>query len=231
MDIVYIKSNDKEGWRWYDKKWISVTTILSNAVANPGLNRWFKNNSAKKIEKVQRETSTFGTDCHVYLEDLLKGKEPYPKKSTHRKFIDIFKRWIRDNNVKPIHLEKQLVSERDGYAGTADFIGSINGKEVIADWKVTRSYKITNGWQLAAYRMAYQQECGKYQGLMGVQFNRITGVPKIFEYEHYDFIETRFLHALEVFKGLHFHKLKKENWKWVYEDSLWHKRLSLKNPQ
>jgi len=211
--MINEKHTDDDGWRWYDNK-VSVTTILSNTIANPKLSEWYKKNSANRIETVRAKTATFGTDAHKYFEKILLGEEFEPA-SEYRPHVNFFRKWVEKNNVKAFHVEKNLVSEKLGVAGTCDFIGEIKGEPFIADWKTSTRYNITNGYQLAAYRMMAMEngligECG----IMGVQIDRNTADIKTFEYEHIDFVEDAFLNTLDLFKAVYFHKLKKLEWPW-----------------
>lgn len=212
---------DENGWRWYGNK-ISVTTVLENAVANPSLMSWFKKNTEKKIEQVKTKTANFGTDAHKYFEAILMNEKIVDPNLSHVPHIMNFNKWIDDNKVKAKHCEISMQSERLGIAGTADFIGSINQEEILADWKTGTRYRITNGWQMASYRMMAIENgiVSKDCGLMGVQIDRNTADIKTFKYEHIEFVEHAFLCALEVFKALHFNKLKKVEWPWLKERAI-----------
>lgn len=211
-----IKTTDKDGWRWYGDK-ISITSLLSNTIANPKLQNWMKNNSANKVEKVKEATASFGTISHELFEKILSNKE-YVVPPTHQAQADQFIKWSSENNVIPIHLEKQVVSDTYGVAGTCDFIGYINGELVVADWKTGVRYQITNGWQMAFYRLA-AIEMGlvdKKCGLIGVQINRNTAEVKTFKYTHIDFVTHMFLSSWNVFRGLYWNKLNALNWPWLH---------------
>ncbi len=220
---------DEDGWRWYGNK-VSITTILENTVANPKLAQWYKQNSEKKIEEVKTRTANFGSALHEHIANILTGQKFDPEKvsepgniynpfNTH---IAAFMKWVIDNNVKADHCEKTMISEKLGIAGTTDFIGTVNGEETIIDWKTSTRYKITNGYQISAYReMAIESGLiSKDCGMMGVQINRETAEIKTFKYEHVNFCFQKFLCALELFKGLYFHKLTKKEWPWLHEKTL-----------
>lgn len=213
------RRSDEQGWRWYGNK-ISVTTVLDQAVANPGLTAWYKRTTEKQIEKVRTETAKFGTELHDYFEKVLTGKELGPIDPKHQPHIDTFHAWRKQNRVKPMHCELSLASEDLGIAGTCDFLGEINGQMVVADWKITSKFKITNGWQMAAYRHMIAENLGIDVGMVGLQVDRRTALPKMFVYQHFDWCDTRYKHALEIFKGLHFTKLSKLDWPWLHKDAL-----------
>jgi len=222
---------DEDGWRFYKLKgqnYLSVTTILDNAVANPKLANWFKKNSENKIARVKSETGDFGSQLHSHIEDYLIGK-PSQVEPQFKQHMENFKKWATEKKLSAANLKRygkgcevSLVSKKYGFAGTADFIGWLSDKPVIADWKTSRMYRVTFGWQLAAYRLAaielelVNDKCG----LLGLQISRETAEVKSFEYQHIDFVEFQFLAALEIFKGLYFNKLAKMNWPWLKERSL-----------
>jgi hypothetical protein len=218
-DIISLRRTDKDGWRWYGNK-VSVTTFLDQAVANPGLTSFFKNNSAKKIEEIRSRTSQFGTDVHALFEKILLGKDlgAYPK--DYQPHIDTFHAWRKQHRVKHHYCELSLVSEELGIGGTCDFLGEIDGKLVVADWKITSRFKITNGWQIAAYRYMIKENLGLDVGMVGLQVDRRTALPKMFTFEHLGWCDIRFKAALEVFKGVHFTKLAKEEWPWLHKNAL-----------
>lgn len=212
---------DENGFRWYGMPGpetpISVTTILDPIIPK-SLSNWHKKTSENKIAKVTSAAADFGTLGHELFEKILTN-QPFEVPETHKVHILNFQKWIAENDVKPISCEQTLISRKHGFAGTADFIGQVNGKTVIVDWKTSRSYSIKNGWQLAGYRMAAIEEglVDDTCGMIGVQIARDTGEVKAFVYEHIDFCEHAFRSSLDVFKALYFTKLAKLNWKWLKE--------------
>ena len=219
------KLTDVDSWRWYSEIGgmgkLSVTTILSNAVANIQLNSWFKKTSEKKIATTVQKAADFSTLSHEYFEKILKGVD-FEVPETHRSHITNFRKWVLDNNVKALHTEITVTSDKYGYCGTIDCIASIGDEVCVIDWKTGNRYSITNGYQLAAYRQA-AIEMGLIDdksAMMGVQIARGTAEIKTFKYEHIEFCLQKFLCALEIFKGLYFHKLLKLDWKWLKEQAL-----------
>lgn len=212
--------NDARGWRWYGDK-ISVTTILQLAVAKPQLMHWLKNNSANKIEKTKEQTAAFGTKTHSLFEAILKGEKPEVPE-THKKVVESFNKFITEYDFKPTMIEVRVWSANHGYAGTMDCLGMIKGKLYVIDWKTSRSFSATFGLQLAAYRLAaIEMGIAPPEVGMGiVKFDRETGEPKIFLYEHIEAVEHAYLCALDLFKHLNFHYLKSLGWKWLEERSL-----------
>jgi len=217
-----MKLVDEDGWRWVNEiggeGYLSPTTILSNAVANPKLSQWYKKTSEKKIYTTVNNAADFGTKAHEYFENILNNKEFTPEE-THKLHIEAFKKWILEEDLKVIGTEMAVTSNHLGISGTTDCIATIKGDMCVLDWKTGNRYSVTNGWQLALYRMAaiemglVEEDCG----MMGVQISRDKAEIKTFKYQHIDFCEQAFIHALGVFKALYFNKLQKLNWKWLKE--------------
>lgn len=206
---------DEDGWRWRGP-YISVTTVLGQAVVNKMLESYYKKTSYYQIEKTRARTSKFGTDAHEYFAKILLG-EQFDCPETHTQHVAKFQEWVLENAVKAEHCELTLVSEELGICGQADFIGTVGGEGELCDWKTSRRFAVTNGWQMAAYRrMAIEQGViNDSYGLRGLQINRETAEIKSFKYKHLDYVEHKFLCALEVFKGLYDTKLRKLNWPWL----------------
>jgi len=221
MDNLNVYTDEQE-WRWYSESptdfseaFVSVTTVLSKAVANPGLTRWFQKTSKEDIEKTRTRTAQFGTDAHRYFEKVLRH-ETFEVAPEHRPHVTSFSDWVAAEELSALYIEKPVSSSRLGIAGTIDCIARIKDEIVLIDWKTSRRYSITNGWQIAAYRLlAIEQKLVADCGLMGVQIPRDTATIKSFKYQHLDYVEHAFLCALEVFKALHYRKLEKLNWKWL----------------
>lgn len=213
--------SDADGWRLYyigKTPLFSITTILGNTVANPKLAAWYKKTSEKKIEQVMTTTSDLGTRAHKAFESILKNEKPELTPDI-QPLVQSFTKWKNDNNVKALHLEKTVFSKRYGYAGTLDFVGYVNGELTIIDWKTSKNYKITNGWQMGAQRLAALESLNisKDCGLMGVQISRDSGELKTFKYQHIESVENAFLNSLEVFKMLYYNKLAKLEWPWLHQ--------------
>lgn len=217
---------DDDGWRWYKDKdtgemFVSVTTVLGNTLANPKLNAWKAKNTKAYTDRVAKKASDFGSKGHLLFADILEGKT-IDLPETHIKPVQEFVKWTAENEVKPKHIEMFLYSDKLGVAGATDFIGDIKGKETVADWKLTNRYKITNGFQLAAYKLMAQElnlvsdDCG----MMGVQYDKRNEVIKSFPYTHLDWCELQFLCAVQNFKGLYFYKLQKMNWPWLHNPTV-----------
>jgi len=152
----------------------------------------------------------------------LLGQKPDIFNEQMKVVVDQFYKFKDEHNLKPLFVESTVYSDLYGYAGTADFIGYVDGELTAIDWKTSsRNYSITNSWQMAAQRLA-AMECFniKSPAIMGVQISRTDGALKTFKVEHIDFCTEHFLHALEVFKGLMFYKLEKMGYLYTKQNVL-----------
>lgn len=74
--------------------------------------------------------------------------------------IDEGLKFFNEHEIKPLLLERVLWSPTEGYIGTTDFIGMIDGELAIADYKTGKRLYSTFSMQLAAYANAYAEEFG-----------------------------------------------------------------------
>ena len=119
-----------------------------------------------------------GTAVHKYIEDVLSGStelEDVP--DNYYPYVAPAIVYVRDRGFVIEHLEKVVVSEAHGFAGTCDLIGKTkDGQPFIGDWKTKKSVAgkpftpyPENKWQVAAYASAYfGEEAVEAKGVWGV---------------------------------------------------------------
>ena len=219
---------DVNGIRWYRftgetdpaNYLASVTNILSVA-QHRKLKAW-KNGVGEKVqEEVSDTAADFGTYIHNLLEKDLRGEEiaetdlQYEGKS----LVDFLARWRKlrkDNEITVDKIELAVYSEM-GYAGTLDLIGNFKGKPSVMDFKSGR-YSIKSGWQLAAYKNAYDEMSGLHNGLgmvgLSVQWNKPMNA---FVYQHLDFCWNAFAACFTVWKAMYYNELAKMKWRYLNE--------------
>jgi hypothetical protein len=71
-----------------------------------------------------------------------------------------FEFWVRGTQVEIIDCEVAVISETHRYAGTLDFIGKLNGKLILGDFKTSNGVYSDMLCQLAAYGKAYEECTG-----------------------------------------------------------------------
>lgn len=213
-----IRVTDSDNWRWYaeseekfaeGKCWIGVSAVLDVA-QHMRLKDWFKNNSKTYIESHSKKTADIGTAIHALIENDLRGVD----QSIPQEYKEPFDEWLKlkeQYGISATATEQSVYSNRYGYAGTFDILGLFEDKLCVMDIK-TGTYSIKTGWQLAAYKYAYEEQTPGALGMVGLSVKRDGSPGKPFTYEHYEFCMTTFLSCLQIFKGLYYNKLKKMNW-------------------
>lgn len=96
-----------------------------------------------------------GTDVHEAIEHHLGNVDSSPELDEQgARMLRQFTDWQSVNTLEPWYLESKLVNDTYGYAGTSDFIGKVNGRRFLLDWKTGRTLHRSVVLQLAAYRFA-----------------------------------------------------------------------------
>jgi hypothetical protein len=140
-----------------------VTTLLSMGTpAEQGLLEYFKRTDKETQEAILLDAQERGSNVHQSIELLLLG-EPVASSALRRKreklgvasFVDFFER------VKPTNIvSEQVVAylyEDYMFAGTLDFIATINGKRILIDFKTSATHSRKNELQVEAYKAAVEQ--------------------------------------------------------------------------
>lgn len=108
-----------------------------------------------------------GTSVHHHIEQVLRGNtELEDVDRTYLPYVRPAIEYIREKKFEIEHLEKVIVSEEHGFAGTCDLIGKTpNGFHFIGDWKTKKSVAgkpfepyPENKWQIAAYAVGWHGE-------------------------------------------------------------------------
>lgn len=141
-----------------------VTTI-SGRIPKPHLYKWANNLGLEKIayDAYMDMTASIGSAVHGRIEAWWKGESFDTTHYTEYQLdyaefcFDKFLDWEKDNEVKPVMLETPLVSEKYGYGGTMDFLGYINGKLTIMDYKTGGRIYQDMGMQLSALRQLVRE--------------------------------------------------------------------------
>jgi hypothetical protein len=165
-------------YRWGDEQFVSVTTVISDGVPKPGLQRWFIKNIVKAAasERVrlalltQAEVETYllstltpastensaalGSRVHSKAETMTRGESIGVVPDEERPFMENFIRFLGDFKPHYIEAESSVYSRKYGYAGTLDAVVEIDGKTHVLDIKTGKSVWPEVALQLAAYKHA-----------------------------------------------------------------------------
>ena len=175
----------KLGYRAADGKRIpSVTTVLK--IKDPGalINWAYKTGREHGVLEGRGEQSpaglyegsdilAIGTAVHAMCEAWVKGGNPQTvlTEALDAKTVvdrDAFKRqagsaysafefWCKGTQLEIIDCEVQVISEAHRYGGTLDFIGKLDDKLVLGDFKTSNGVYPEMLCQLAAYAKAYEE--------------------------------------------------------------------------
>lgn len=103
---------------------------------------------------VLQEAANQGDFIHGYIEADLNGWfEPTPQNDQHEQMILAYLEWRSNNDVEMLMTERSVFG--DGYAGSFDWMGYVNGAKLIVDNKTARAIRETHIGQLAALGAAH----------------------------------------------------------------------------
>jgi hypothetical protein len=159
----------------------AVSTILGE-LAKPALIEWAWRLGTQGINyrEYRDALADVGTLTHRMILDHLKGEEtdfsgynPDTVKLAGNCFGS-FKAWEATNKIEPVILETPLVSELFRYGGTADFLGYVNGKLTLVDFKTGGIYP-EHFMQLSAYSALVNE----HRSALGpIEQYLILGIPR-----------------------------------------------------
>lgn len=123
-----------------------------------------------------KEAADHGTMAHAAFEMFLKGL-PVDTRSLSeqaRAAYQVFEKFAGSNEIKTIETEKTFYNCQIGYAGTADWLGTINGKLTLSDWKTSTGIFEKNIPQAWANAIADEMQNGNnlYQQILIGRFGK-----------------------------------------------------------
>lgn len=192
-----------------------VTTITGElGWGKQALIKWANNLGLQGVDsnKFVDDKADVGTLAHKMVTDYLQGfttdyRQEYSQETINRaenSFLS-FLEWEKKNKIKPILIEKALVSEGWRYGGQIDIYGEINGELELIDLKTGNGIYPESSIQVAAYKMLLEEAGHKVDRL------RILNIPRT---EDESFAEKKvdcWQAAFAIFKRcLEIYELKKE---------------------
>ena len=144
------------------QNWIAVQHVLS-ALTLPRLEGESQDAFARRVVQDARvegqRAADFGTNVHALAEGYLNNNLPETLDAVELSFLQGFMDWCQKHEVVMAETERAFANVDEMYGGRLDFLGSIDGHMVVADWKTqgTTPGKAMNfypdwGPQLAAYK-------------------------------------------------------------------------------
>lgn len=119
------------------RSYISVTTLL-NSLADPGIERWEANVGPERAEAIRKYSTDRGTFVHHQIEQRIRQPNYIFEQTNHTHMADAVWNYLANNCTKCIASEIPLYSDKLQLAGTCDFIGEINEKVRVVDFKTAK---------------------------------------------------------------------------------------------
>lgn len=237
MEIV--KHTHEDGERFYEiagEFYPSSTTVLDAYPLEKGLKDFLQDKTREQAQKLLVDAGNQGSKIHHTIELVLMGDEILPSgfteeqieklgitdydlkrylqksfSKTEDKMMKGFFEWWEKFKPETISSEQQIYSKKYKYAGTMDWLGTIEIKGervlIICDWKTGRGLYKNYDLQISSYLHAYAEmnprkklkpkrafllQLGKNK--CGYSFKEIKDIPG-------DFV--RFLRILETWRDIH----------------------------
>ena len=89
--------------------------------------------------------------------------------------INAFLDWYESHKVKFLESERMVYSKKHGFVGITDAIAEVDGLKLLLDWKTGKGIYNEFLYQVAGYRLAYEEENGKIDGAIIIHFDKETG--------------------------------------------------------
>ena len=143
---------------------VGVTTVL-NILSKPALVAWANRLGLQGIDstKYKDKMADIGTITHLRIMHYLKHTEPDVSEysqadiKTSDNCMLSFYEWEKSHKLEPICIETPLTSDRYNYGGTPDYIGLVNDRLELIDFKTGSGIYNEAIYQVSAYRqMAHE---------------------------------------------------------------------------
>ncbi len=176
----------------------AVTTDKRTDFAKIHKESW---NASKKIAS---DAADIGKNVHAYAEAWFK-KQVLPEllSDQARLGVEAFHKWIDAHKIEVLASERRVFSKQFYYAGTCDFVATIDGVTCIGDIKTSSGIYPEMLMQTAAYQQAIQEEKGlKFPQRVIIRFDKKTGEFESKTFTNFDRDFGGFAAALSLHKSL-----------------------------
>lgn len=185
-------------YKWGDAFVPGVTSILS-CIGKPALIPWaagmasdhwlaaikagrtdygvIHKESKSAHRKKAQDAALIGHNVHNYAECVFKGLTPPELKTDQAKRgVEAFHKWLDAHHVEVLASERRVFSKQYYYAGTCDFIATVDGVMGVGDIKTSSGIYPEMRLQTAAYQHAIEEEEGvKFPVRWIIRFDKKTG--------------------------------------------------------
>jgi hypothetical protein len=145
----------------------SVTTIIGRFKESGGLLYWANQQGleGKTLDDARKEATKPGTMAHAWVEDDANGRKQRlfsdaSKEDTERAItaFNSYLQWRDGNKLILRHVEVSLISQKHRFGGTLDaVIVNHNQALCLGDWKNANAIYPDNLYQLAAYKILWEE--------------------------------------------------------------------------
>ena len=182
------------------KEYVRVTRVL-DIIAKPEFYRWYAKYGWDYCIGVRDDRAAFGTRVHKEIQNWLEDKNIWVDNKDMGETMDLFKEWVGIHDVVPEKLEFRLFNDDMGVAGTCDFFGKFDGKDMIIDWKTSKKVYDNYSLQVSAYLYMFEHQYKKrLDGAGIVCFRDGKIVEKYFSRDECNELVKVFRNAREVYR-------------------------------
>lgn len=143
----------------------SVTTILSRFKESGGLLYWANQQGleGRTLDEARVQATTPGSvghlmvEAHIHGRDYVEQRYPEDLLEKARAAFSAYLSWESMTAIRFLHTEVPLISAKHRYGGTLDAIGEIGGQLVLCDWKCGNAVYADYLYQLAAYKLLWEE--------------------------------------------------------------------------
>lgn len=108
----------------------------------------------KSGKETGSDAADIGTVCHAWIEAHLQGRwielAALPEKG--RNAVDEYLKWEKEHQLETVKTEQTFYNCKLNYAGTADWVGKLDGELSVGDWKTSTGIffnYVVQGWGYA----------------------------------------------------------------------------------
>ena len=187
-----------------------VTTVLNAVLSKPALIEWAYQCGLRgeDYRKVRDKAASIGTIAHALIEADIKGIKldvseyaPADVDKAENAYL-AWLEWKNNFHLKTIASEIQLVSEKNLYGGTLDWVVRNNDSIWLVDFKSSKGIYDEMRYQIAAYQALYNEN---YPEQPIEQCHLIKLGKEDGAFEHHQFTDLSkeleiFMHCLQVYR-------------------------------
>jgi hypothetical protein len=201
VDIVV----DRDTYEIDGMRYARVTRVL-DIIAKPEFYRWYAKHGVRKCNSIRDDRAAFGTRLHKEIQNKLEGKNVWLDNPEMVKCFKNFNLWLSLHDVEIHCLECNIWNKELLSAGTCDFVGRVDGKNMLLDWKSSKRVYDTHNLQVAAYLYMYE-----------LQFNKVLGGGAGVICVTKDGVEERYLSRDECLELVKLFRYARELFRWKFK--------------